>query len=117
MRLAGFFLLLAALAACPAAAQQPTAPAGRPAAPAAPPVAPAPRAAQSFANGGTGNGLIGLQPVRPLAAGGLVGMGPADVRPQCRATCAKDRNLCSGDGDDGCDTRWIQCVSACRTAR
>lgn len=71
------------------------------------------RGTQSFAMGGIGGGMTGLQPMRPFAP--LVGLPQTgDQAPLCRATCAKAHNQCSGGGDDSCDANWTQCVSACR---
>jgi hypothetical protein len=115
-------LLLGLLALASAAMAQPQ-PLSRPQAPAPPvqapppPPPPPPRPVQSLAAGGLGGGLVGLQPIRPLG-GGLVGLAAAgDPAPQCRGTCGKAHNLCSNGGDDDCDTRWTQCVAACRTGR
>jgi hypothetical protein len=114
-------LALALIAtAVPAMAQAPDRvgppPPVKPRAPIATAPAPQPlpmgRASQSFASGGiSGNGLQGLQPLRPFPP--LVGL-PAtgDQAPLCRAQCAKVHNQCSGE--DTCDANWTQCVRACQ---
>lgn len=39
-----------------------------------------------------------------------------DAGPTCRAQCSKDRYACHGEDDPSdCDTRWLSCLSACRT--
>ena len=112
MRLAPF-LAVVLVAALPVAAQTPA----PKIAPDAPAPRPAPRAPQSLAAGGIGGGLTGFQPMRPLGSG-LVGLqATGDAAPQCRTACAKAHNQCGGGGDDDCETRWTQCVAACRTAR
>ncbi|HTI66693.1 MAG TPA: hypothetical protein VL460_03990 [Caulobacteraceae bacterium] len=117
MRPSALILAIALAAGGPAAAQQAPPPNQARTVPVAPP-APAPvRPSQSFATGGIGGGLTGLQPLRPFG-NGMVGLAPAgDQAPLCRATCTKAHNLCSSAGDDDCDTRWSQCVATCRAAR
>jgi hypothetical protein len=38
-----------------------------------------------------------------------------DTAPICRAECAKTRIFCAArtDGEDNCDVRWVECLSAC----
>jgi hypothetical protein len=112
-------IFAAALAvAQPAAPQRPVvtpSPQPAPVAPVRPAASTVARPAQSFAAGGIGAPLVGLQPTRPFG-NGLVGLAPTgDPAPQCRATCAKAHVRCSGEED--CDTRWTQCLTACRTAK